>query len=100
MEEPRDSIDQHIRGRSGVETAGLLEGQNPFDPAVALRTRSTLRALPPEDAKPQGPFCPVVRRLDPVLPQKDPQRVHLAQQAAGKPSGVIGAVMILLDQLA
>ena len=100
MEEPRDGIDQYIIGGSGAETAGLFEGQHPFDPAVALSTRRAVRALPPEDAKPQGPFRPVVRRLDPMLPQKDPQGVHLPQQAPGKPSSVIGAVMILLDQLA
>src|SRR5215471_9972785 len=35
-----------------------------------------------------------------MLRQKDPQRIHLPQQATSKPSGVIAAVMILLDQLA
>ena len=35
-----------------------------------------------------------------MLGEKDPQGVHLAQQAAGKPPGVIRRVMILVDQLA
>jgi hypothetical protein len=88
MEEPRDGLNQHVIGGSGVETTGFFEGQNPFDPAVALGTRRPVGTLPPEDAKPQGPFRPVMRRFDPVLRQKDPQRVHLPQQATGKPSSV------------
>ena len=35
-----------------------------------------------------------------MLRQKDPQRIHLPQQATGKSSGVIAMVMILLDPLA
>jgi len=35
-----------------------------------------------------------------MLCQKHPERVHLAQQAAGKPPGLIVPVMILVDQFA
>ena len=34
-----------------------------------------------------------------MVGEKDPERVHLPQQAAGKPPGVIGVVMILVDEL-
>jgi hypothetical protein len=45
-------------------------------------------------------FRPVIGGLDAMVGEKDPQRVHLPQQAAGKPSSVIGAVMILVNQTA
>ena len=100
MEETADGVHQHSVGGSGVETAGLLERQDPLHPAVAFGTRRPQGPFPPQDATPQGSLGPVVRRLDAVLGKKDPQRVHLPQQAAGEPSGVIRSVMILLNQLA
>ncbi len=83
-----------------METAGLFERQEPLDPAIALVTGRAQRALTPQHPKAQGPLRPVVGRFYALLGEKDPEGVHLSQQAAGKPSGVIGAVMILLDQLA
>jgi hypothetical protein len=41
----------------------------------------------------------VVRRLDPVLDQQQLERIQLAYQAAGKPPGLIGAVVILGNPL-
>lgn len=35
-----------------------------------------------------------------MLGEEHPERVHLAQEAADKPSGIIGTVMILVDQAA
>ena len=58
-----------------------------------------MRAFAPEDPESERPFGPVVGRLDAVVGEKDPQRVHLPQQAAGKPSRVIVPVVVLLDQL-
>src|SRR5205814_624937 len=52
LEETADGVYQHSVGSSGVETAGFFERQDPFDPAVAFRTRCPQRPLPPQDAKP------------------------------------------------
>ena len=89
-----------VIGGPRVETTRFSEGQDPLHPAVALGTGRPQRALPPEDAKAQGALGAIVGRLHAVLGQKHPERVHLAQQAAGKPSGLIGAVMILVNPLA
>src|SRR2546421_7703736 len=98
LEETADGVHQHGVGSSGVETAGLLERQDALHPAVAFVTGRPQGPLPPQDATPQGSLGPVVGRLDAVVGEKDPQRVHLPQQAAGKPSRVIGAIMILRNQ--
>src|SRR5262244_2563900 len=45
-------------------------------------------------------FGPVIGGFHPVRAQEHPERVHLAQQTAGKPPGLIGTVMILVNQLA
>ena len=96
----RDGVHQHGVGGSGLETTGFFERQDALHPAVALGTRRPQGPLPPQDATPQGSLGPVVGRLDAVVGEKDPERVHLPQQAAGKPSRVIVTVMILVNQLA
>ena len=48
----------------------------------------------------RGPLRPVVRRLDAVVRQKDPERVHLPQQATGKLPCVVLTIMILVNQTA
>jgi hypothetical protein len=55
MEEPSDGINQHVIGGSGLEMTRCFEGQNPFDPAVALGTQYPMGALIPEDPKSAGP---------------------------------------------
>ena len=98
MEEGCDGVNQHSVGRSGLETTGLFEGQDPFDPVVAPGTRRPVGVLVPEHPKAQGPFRSVVRGLNPTLGQKHPQRVSLPQQATREPSCIVLPVMILLDQ--
>jgi hypothetical protein len=99
-EETGDGVYQHGVGRSGVETAGLFERQDPLHPAIALVTGRAQRALAPQHPKAQGPLRPVIRRLDTVVRQKDPERVHLAEQATGKFPCIVLTIMILVDQLA
>ena len=67
---------------------------------IAFVTGRPQRALAPQHPKAQGSLRPVVGRLDPMLGEKDPERIHLAEQAAGKPPRVVLPVMILVDQLA
>jgi hypothetical protein len=99
MEEACDCVNQYSVGGSGLEPAGLFEGQDPFDPAVALGTRRPGRSFAPEHPTAQSPFCPVVRRLHTVVGQKYPQRVHLPQQATREPARVILSVILLVNQL-
>src|SRR5262249_34688836 len=40
----------------------------------------------------------VVGGLDTVLGEKDPQRVHLSQQATGELSGLVLTIMIVVDE--
>src|SRR5215216_6254711 len=51
-EETGDGVYQHGVGRSGVETAGLFEGQDALHPPIAFVTGRAQRALAPEDATP------------------------------------------------
>ena len=51
-EQTADGLDQDSVGRPGLQTAGLLEGQDPFYPPVALDTGRALGAFAPDDAKP------------------------------------------------
>ena len=66
-EETGDCVYQYDVGRSGVETAGLFERQDPLHPAIALVTGRAQRALAPQHAKAQRPLCPVIGRLDAVV---------------------------------
>ena len=100
IEETRDGINQHAVGRSGVETASFFEGQELLHPVIALGTRRTQRALTPQHPKAQGPFHPVIGRLDAILGKKNPERIYLAEQAAGKLPYIVLPTMILVDQLA
>src|SRR5262249_35331544 len=43
---------------------------------------------------------PVVGGLDTLLRKKDPQGLHLPEQAPRQPAGVIGSIVILVDQAA
>ena len=100
MEATRDGVYQHGGGRSGMETAGFLQGQDPLHPMIALVTGRAQRALAPQPPKAQGPLRPVVGRFDPMLGKKDPERIHLAEQAAGTLPCVVLPVMIRVDHLA
>src|SRR5215510_8105437 len=99
-EEPRDGVYQHGVGRSGMETASFFQGQDSLHPMIALGTGRAQRALAPQHAKAQGPFRAIVGRFDPMLGKKDPERIHLTEQAAGKLPCVVLPVMILVNQLA
>ncbi len=94
-----DGIHQHRGGRPRPETTHFAEGQAPLHPAVALGTYRPLGPFAPQDAKPSGPFRPVVGRLDTMRGEKDPQGIHRPQQAAGKPPRLLRAVRILVAQL-
>jgi hypothetical protein len=50
-EQTADGLDEDSVRRPGLQTAGLLEGQDAFDPPIALVTGRALGALPPEDTK-------------------------------------------------
>jgi hypothetical protein len=76
-----------------------MEGEAPFHPIGCPWCSSSGEPLPPEDAKVQDALGSVVGGLDAVLCQKNPERVHLAQQAAGKPPRPICMVMLLINQL-
>src|SRR5262249_34237545 len=65
---------------------------------IALVTGCPQRALAPEHPKTQGPLGPVVGSVDAVLDEKDPERVHLPQQATREPARVVLPGMILLNQ--
>ena len=67
---------------------------------IALVTGRPQRAFAPQHPKTQSPLRPVVGRLDAMLSEKDPQRVHLTQQATSEAPRLIGACMILVNQLA
>src|SRR5262245_61060185 len=99
MEETADGVHQHGVGGSRVETAGFFERQDTLHPAIAFATGRSQRALAPQDTTAQGSLGPVVGWLDAVLGKKDPEGIHLPQQTASKPSGGIGPVMILVNQL-
>ena len=73
-----NGVDQHLIGGPGMQTTRLFERQNPLHPVIALGTGRPQRALAPEDAKAQGALGAVVGRLNAVLCQKHPKRVHLA----------------------
>src|SRR5213080_4207222 len=45
MEEMRDGVYQHGVGRSGMETAGFFQGQDPLHPMIALVTGRAQQAL-------------------------------------------------------
>src|SRR2546428_2496130 len=55
MEETRDGVYQHGVGRSGMETAGFFQGQDPLHPMIALVTSRAQQALTPQHPKAQGP---------------------------------------------
>src|SRR5262249_40660527 len=55
MEEARYGLYQYDVGRSGVETAGLFERQDPLHPAIAFGTGRAQRTLAPQHPKAQRP---------------------------------------------
>ena len=55
MEEARYGLYQDDVGRSGVETAGLFERQDPLHPAIAFGTDRAQRTLAPQHPKAQRP---------------------------------------------
>ena len=84
----RNHTDTGIKFSSSENIAALSLGTNPPD---LVQGRFLVN---------ESHFGPVIGGFHPVLDQKHPERVHLAQQAAGKPSGIILTVMILVDQRA
>src|SRR5262245_24538846 len=77
LEDTADGVHQHGVGRAALETTGFFEGQDALDPTVAFVTGRPQGPFAPEDAEPQGPLCAVVGGVDPIVHEKDPQRVHL-----------------------
>jgi hypothetical protein len=61
---------------------------------------SSTRTLAPHHGKAQGSLCAVVGRFDTMLTQEDPQRGQLALQASGQAPGIIGSLMLAIDQVA
>jgi lipopolysaccharide biosynthesis glycosyltransferase len=57
MEEIRDGVNQHGVGRSGVETAGFFEGQDPLRPVIALVTGRSQRALTAQQSARSAGCC-------------------------------------------
>jgi len=67
--------------------------------AVALGALRPLGPFAPQDPKTPGLFGPIVRGVHPVLGEEDPQRVHLAEQAACTLPRLILTVRILVDEV-
>ena len=50
-----DGVYQHGVCRSGMETAGFFQGQDPLHPMIVFVTGRPQGALAPQDPKAQGP---------------------------------------------
>ena len=98
LEEAGDGIHQYAKDRLAQLTAGLAQRKRPFDPAIALVTLGATGALAPYYGKAQGSLSAVVGWFHAMLTQEDPQRGHLALQASGQAPGIIGPLMVALDQ--
>ena len=95
-----DGIDENGIRRLGLEATRLLQREDTFHPAIALLTRGPLGAFAPEHPKASRAFSTVIGRFHTVLEQEYPERVPLAEETPDKSSGVIGPIMILVDQVA
>ena len=100
VEGATDSVNEYSVGGSGLQPARLFERQDALDPSRALVTVGALGAFTPHDGKAQGALCAVIRGFNSMLQEKDPQRVHLAEQVADQLSGLIFAIMVASDQVA
>jgi hypothetical protein len=97
-EQTGDGIHQDAKGRLTQLPAGLAQRPAPLPPAVAFGTGGTMGALPPQHAKAQRPLGAVVGGLDPMLHKAYPQRRPRALQASGQATGLIGAVLVAIEQ--
>ena len=77
MEETADGVHQHGISSPGVETAGFFERQDPLHPAMALGTDCPQSARAPLAPTSSGALGPLLGGRHAVLPQEDPQGVHL-----------------------
>ena len=84
--------------RPGLKPAGLSDGQDSLDPAVALFTGGTLGALSPQDAEAQDSFRVIVGGGHAFFFQKEPQAGKLSFQMPGKSTGGILAIAVEGDQ--
>jgi hypothetical protein len=94
-----DRFDQNGERGNAPEMARLPQRENPLHPAIPLVVVGALHHLPPEDGKPEGSLCPVVRGFYPLLHDKRPQRAHLSIQRAGQRSCLILPPLRLVQQV-
>ena len=80
-----------------MEAAGFLQGQDALHPSVACEAGGPVGPFAPQPSEAQGPFGPIIRGIDPMLGEEDPQRVHRAEEATGKRPRVILTIRILLN---
>lgn len=94
-----DSVNENGVGFQGAQAAGLFEGENPFQSAVAFIAAGSLAAFSLQDAEADHPFCMVVGWRHALLFEKDPKMGHFPFQSAGEPARFIRVVSISGDEL-
>src|SRR3989304_1028735 len=67
--------------------------QHRLHEAAAARTLRSKRQLPPDHRMTQRTFARIVRRLDPVMPQKRPQPLAMLVQLPARPAHVAIAAL-------
>ncbi len=95
-----DGLDEHGICRLSLEATRLLQREDTFDPAIALGTGGPLGAFAPQHPKASRAFSTVIGRFHAVLSQEYPERVYLAEETADQSPGVIGPIMLLINQAA
>ena len=82
----------------GLKPAGLSDGQDSFNPAIALFAGGTLGVLSPKHAEAQDSFSVVVGGGNALFFQKEPQAGKFSFQPAGKLACGILAISVEGDQ--
>jgi len=88
------SVDHDRKQILGLETARLLQRENPLCPATCFIACGSLRSLSPEHGKAQHPLCMIIAGSNSRASQKQPKSVHLPVEPLDKGAGLVRAMPV------
>jgi len=94
----RQRINQDREGMPVLDSASLPQGQNVFNPSVAMFTGCPETSFSPQNSEAKYSLCVVVCRLDACLQEKQPQVLHLKLQASDQSARWILPVPVDFDK--
>jgi hypothetical protein len=95
-----NGLDQNGEHRTSLTAAGLPQGEDSLNPAVAFVTRGPEAWFSPNDTEAQRSFSPVVRGLDALDGKKHPEGFHLTQQTSGEFTCDVLSIKVVGDESA